>query len=123
MGAHLNYVYAIPLEEGTKLFVGSNIFAFQEKLADDRFMPDPDIDVSQLENTKDFRLQFSPALRLRINKFSIGLAVENAIDLNLSDSGNSKGSSRFTGTLSNDFPVFLFSWLDNGFVRPVVYVR
>ncbi|SNZ00690.1 PorP/SprF family type IX secretion system membrane protein [Flagellimonas pacifica] len=124
-GANLNYAYAIPIDNSMKLIVGVNTFAFQEKLADDRFISNPDIDLPQLESTNDFILQFSPAIRLQVDQFSVGLAVENAIDFNLSDSGNddSRNSGIFIGTLSNDFPVTLFSGLEHSFVRPILYVK
>ncbi|WP_420602023.1 PorP/SprF family type IX secretion system membrane protein [Flagellimonas sp.] len=124
-GANLNYVYAFSLDDTMKLVVGTNVAAFSKELADDRFDLNPDIDLPQLENSSEFIMQFSPAVRLQINRFSVGLAVENAIYLNLSDSGSesSEDESIFTGTLSNDFPLALFPGLDNSFVRPMIYVR
>lgn len=125
VGGNLNYVQVFQLDENTRFMAGINIFAFQEKLADDRFISDPDAELPQLENTNSFMLQFSPAIRLQVNRFNVGVAFENAIGVNLSgsdtaDSGNFK---IVTGTLSNDFPVALFQGWDNSFVRPVIYVK
>lgn len=124
-GLNLNYVHAFRLEDNVSLFLGTNVFGFNEQLADDRFMPDPDIDLPGLESTDDFILQFSPAIRLQVNRFNVGLAIENAIDVNLSGSsgGQADGGTVVIGTLSNDFPVFLFGDSDNNFVRPVIYVK
>lgn len=123
-GANLNYVHTFPLDEGIALLAGMNLFAFQNSLADDRFVPDQDLDIPQLQSSKAFLLQFSPAVRLKVNQFSLGVAFENAFGFNLSDSGNSPENFKiFTGTLSNDFNVGLFPTWGDSFVRPIVYVK
>lgn len=123
-GANLNYVHTFPLDEGIALLAGMNLFAFQNSLADDRFLPDQDIDLPQLENSKDFILQFSPAVRLKVNQFSVGVAFENGFGFNLSDSGNGPENFKiFTGILSNDFNVELFPNWGDSFVRPMFYVK
>ena len=124
-GVNLNYVYAFQIEDNIRLFLGTNVYGFNEQLADDRFMPDPDIDIPGLESTDDFILQFSPAIRLQVDQFNIGLAIENAIDFNLSDSGGGQadGGTAVIGTLSNDFPIFIFEGLGDSFLRPVLYVK
>lgn len=123
-GANLTYVHTFSLDEGVELLAGMNLFAFQNTLADDRFVPDQDIDLPELQSSKDFILQFSPAVRLKVNQFSVGLAFENGIGFNLSDSGDSLGNFKIvTGTLSNDFNVNLFPTWGTSFVRPIVYVK
>lgn len=122
-GANVNYAYTFLLEDNIKLIVGANLFGFQEKLADDRFVPDPDIDLPQLENTNQFMILFSPGVRLQVNQFNLGLALENALDFNFSENGRGEDLRILTGTLSNDFPVTIFSGEDSSFVRPIVYVR
>lgn len=124
-GLNLNYVHAFQVAVNIRVIVGANVFGFQEKLADDRFMPNPDIDLPELESTDDFILMFSPAVRLQVDQFSVGVAVENVADVNLSDTatGRSDGGTVVVGTLSNDFPVFLFNGVANSFVRPVIYVK
>ena len=125
VGGNLDYVHVFPLDDHVRFMAGINIFAFQEKLADDRFMPDPDMELPQLESSNSFILQFSPAIRLQVNRFSMGVAFENAVGVNLSgnDTGTMGNFKIVTGTLSNDFPVVLFKGWNNSFVRPVVYVK
>ncbi len=124
-GGNINYVYAIPLEDNIKLIFGANVFGFQEILADDRFVPDPDIDLPELESTNAFIVQFSPSARLQVNHFSLGITVENALDFNLSGNDGASTADRrvFTGTLSNDFLIGPFLGDADSFLRPVVYVR
>nr|WP_299388718.1 PorP/SprF family type IX secretion system membrane protein [Allomuricauda sp.] len=124
-GLNLNYVHAFTLENNIKIFVGANIFGFREKLADDRFVPDPNIDLPELENTEDFVLIFSPAARLQVDQFNLGLALENVADINLTDSsrGAGDGGTSVLGTLSYDVPVVLFNGVGQSFVRPLVYVK
>ena len=119
-GFNLNYVHAFQLEHNIRLFVGANVYGFKEQLADDRFMPDPDIELPELESTDDFMIQLSPAVRLQVDQVNIGLALENTVDFNLSDSnsGQADGGTVVIGTLSNDFPLYLFEGLDESFVRP-----
>ncbi|MEW2922291.1 PorP/SprF family type IX secretion system membrane protein [Muricauda sp. ANG21] len=123
-GANLNYVHTFTLDEGVELLAGMNLFAFQNTLADDRFVPDQDIDLPELQSRKDFILQFSPAVRLNVNQFSAGLAFENGFGFNLSESQDSLENFQIvTGTLSNDFNVGLFPAWGTSFVRPLVYVK
>ncbi|SHG25200.1 PorP/SprF family type IX secretion system membrane protein [Flagellimonas flava] len=124
-GLNLNYVHGLELDGNIRLLFGLNVFGFREELADDRFTPDPDIDLPELENTDDFILMFSPGLQLQIDKFGLGLAVENAVDVNFSDSGRGRGDGGTVvfGTLSYDFPVMLFGGTDDNFVRPILYVK
>ena len=124
-GLNLNYVHAFPLENDIRIFVGANVFGFREKLADDRFVPNPDIDLPELEASNDFILTFSPAVRLQVNQFNLGLAIENAIDVNFSESGTGKGDggTAVVGTISNDFPVSLLNGHGHSFVRPMIYLK
>jgi type IX secretion system PorP/SprF family membrane protein len=124
-GANLGYVYAFEFEGGVRFFAGLNLAAAQQKLADDRFTPDPDIQLPELEISDSFLIQFSPAFRLQVNRFNVGLAFENAVVLNLSDSERSNSNSFKTviGTLSNDIPISIFSNGSSEFIRPIVYVK
>nr|WP_299068786.1 PorP/SprF family type IX secretion system membrane protein [uncultured Allomuricauda sp.] len=121
IGANVNYAYTFLFENNIKVIAGFNLSGFQEKLADDRFTPDPD-DVSQLEDINEFIVSFSPGIRLQVNQFSFGLALENALDFNLSGGGDRMDFRILTGTLSNDFLLTIFSDNDS-FVRPIIYVR
>ncbi|WP_343486111.1 PorP/SprF family type IX secretion system membrane protein [Allomuricauda sp. d1] len=122
-GGLLNYTHAINFDPNIKLLLGANILGFQQELADDRFMPNPDIDLPVFSETNDFLLQFTPGARLLVNNFSVALALENAIDINLTDSDRDGLGSIFIGALSNDFPVYLSEGLGNSFVRPLLYVK
>jgi type IX secretion system PorP/SprF family membrane protein len=124
VGANINYAYSFVFEDNIKLVIGANLFGFQEKLADELFIEDPDVDLPILESTNAFIVLFSPGIRLQVNQFNLGLAVENALDYNFSDNVGRGGDLRIlTGTLSNDFPVNVFSNESNSFVRPIVYIR
>ena len=124
VGANLSYVYTFSLDEGIELLAGMNLFAFQNTVADDLIVPDENIDLSELQGRKDFLLQFSPALRLKVNQFSVGIAFENGFGFNLSNSEDSLESFKIiTGTLSNDFNIGLFPSWGNSFVRPIAYVK
>ena len=124
-GANLGYVYVFQIDADVRLMAGLNLFAFQEKLADDRFVPDPQIMLPEFDASNSFILQFSPALRLQVNQFNLGLAFENAVGINVSDSerSNTGNFKIITGTLSNDIPISLFASGANEFVRPVLYVK
>ena len=124
-GANLGYVHVFQLDGGVRLMASLNLFAFQEKLADDRFVPDPQIMLPELDDTNSFVLQFSPAFRLQVNQFNLGLAFENAVGINLSDSdGSNNGNFKIvTGTISNDIPISIFPNNNNDFIRPIIYVK
>lgn len=123
-GGNLNFAQAFELDEGVRLMAGLNIFAFQQSVADEQFFQGDPLDPIFLEDFEAFRVQFSPGLRLVVNHFSVGLALENAVGFNVS--GNSENMDSFqsvTGTLSNDFPVIISKGLGDSFVRPVLYVK
>ena len=123
-GGNLNFAQAFELNEDVRLMAGLNIFAFQQKVADEQFFQGDGLDSVFLDAYEAFRVQFSPGLRLEVNRLSIGLALENAVGFNVS--GNSENMDSFqsvTGTLSNDFPVMISEGLGNSFVRPVLYVK
>lgn len=123
VGANLNYTHTFSLGTDTKILVGSNIFGFQRKLADDRFIVETDTAMTQLENDGEFIVVVSPAVRLQINTFNLGIALENVLDFNLSETGEEMDLGIVTGTLSNDFPVSIFSKDGGSFVRPMVYIK
>ncbi|GMN09095.1 hypothetical protein MTsPCn9_04490 [Croceitalea sp. MTPC9] len=120
-GGILNFAQAITLKENINLIVGANVYLFTQEVADDRF--DPDMDVSGLEGRNDFVAQFSPSVRLNINRFNIAASLENTLDYNFSQSEIIDNSKIFVGTISNDFPIVLFPSIENNFIRPVFYVR
>ncbi|MGO4918900.1 PorP/SprF family type IX secretion system membrane protein [Maribacter spongiicola] len=121
-GAALNYAHTIELSEGVILGVGLNVFAFQQKLADDRFfIPNP----LQTTAENDFILQMAPGVNLSIDRFNIGLVSENLFDYNFtSNERNSSPDDRmFQALVSYDIPVSVLSADDSSVLRPMLYYK
>lgn len=121
-GAALNYAHTIELSDGVILGAGLNVFAFQQKLADDRFfVPNP----IQTTAENDFILQMAPGVNLSIDRFNIGLVSENLFDYNFtSNERNTSPEDRMFQTLvSYDFPVSVLSTDDNSVLRPMLYYK
>jgi len=124
-GGNLNFSQSFELDKGIKLMAGLNTFVYQQTVADEQYVPDDQLDPIALEDLEGLKVQFSPGLRLLINRFSVGIAFENAIGFNISgnDSGSVGNFQSITGTLSNDFPVELSPGLGASYIRPVLYVK
>ena len=124
-GGNLNFSQGFELDEGIKLMAGLNTFVYQQTVADEQYVPDDQLDPIALEDLEGLKVQFSPGLRLLVNRFSAGIAFENAIGFNISgnDSGSVGNFQSITGTLSNDFPVELSPGLGASYIRPVLYVK
>ncbi len=122
-GGVVNYAYSIKFNPLIKLSVGANLFGFVQKLADDRFQPEPLPGLPRTEATNDFILQFAPGINLSIEKFSLGLASENLVDYNFKKKeGNTATSDKiFMGMASYDFPVFASD--STAYIRPFIYLR
>ncbi|WP_300021045.1 PorP/SprF family type IX secretion system membrane protein [uncultured Maribacter sp.] len=121
-GAALNYAHTIELSDGVILGAGLNVFAFQQKLADNRFfVPNP----IQTTAENDFILQMAPGVNLSIDRFNIGLVSENLFDYNFtSNERNTSPEDRMFQTLvSYDFPVSVLSTDDNSVLRPMLYYK
>lgn len=121
-GANLNYAYNIALGEDIFLGVGLNVFAFQQKLADDRFfVPNP----IQTSAENDFILQMAPGINLSIDRFNIGLTSENLFDYNFTtnERNTSPDDRMFQGLVSYDFPVSVLSSDDSSVFRPMLYYK
>lgn len=121
-GAALNYAYNIELSENVFLGVGMNVFAFQQKLADDRFfVPNP----IQTTAENDFILQMAPGINLNIDRFNIGLVSENLFDYNFTtnERNTSPDDRMFQALVSYDFPVSILSTDNSSVVRPMVYYK
>ncbi|RUA17429.1 MAG: hypothetical protein DSY83_04030, partial [Flavobacteriia bacterium] len=99
-GGNANFVYFFPINDDVKLLAGINVFAFQQTVADEQYGTNEGLDQTALENFEGFRIKFSPALRLMVNRFGVGLAFENAFGFNLSDSesANANNFNTITGT-------------------------
>ncbi|MBR9853583.1 MAG: type IX secretion system membrane protein PorP/SprF [Algicola sp.] len=123
-GGNLNFAQTFQLGEGISLMAGLNTFAFQQTVADGQFGIEDELTPEELEGLEGIKDQFSPGLRLLVNRFSVGLAFENAIGFNVS--GNQENMDSFqviTGTLGNDFPIMISESFGDSFIRPVVYVK
>ena len=121
-GAALNYAYNIELSENVFLGVGLNLFAFQQKLADQRFfIPNP----IQTSITNDFILQMAPGVNLSIDKFNIGLVSENLFDYNFStnERNSDPGDRIFLALASYDFPIDILKSDENSVLRPSLYYK
>lgn len=121
-GAALNYAYNIELSENVFLGVGMNVFAFQQKLADDRFfVPNP----IQTTAENDFILQMAPGINLNIDRFNIGLVSENLFDYNFTtnERNTSPDDRMFQTLVSYDFPVSILSTDNSSVIRPMVYYK
>ncbi|SNR44329.1 type IX secretion system membrane protein, PorP/SprF family [Maribacter sedimenticola] len=121
-GAALNYAYNIQLDEDVFLGVGLNLFAFQQKLADQRFfVPNP----IQTTISNDFIIQMAPGINLRVDKFNIGLVSENLFDYNLStnERNSDPGDRMFFALASYDIPISILNGDDNSVLRPSLYYK
>lgn len=121
-GANLNYAYNIALGEDIFLGVGLNVFAFQQKLADDRFfVPNP----IQTSAENDFILQMAPGINLSIDRFNIGLTSENMFDYNFTtnERNTSPDDRMFQALVSYDFPVSVLSSDNSSVFRPMLYYK
>jgi len=124
-GGNLNFAQTFELDDGVGLMAGLNVFAFQQTIADEQYVQGDGPDPVALEDLEGFKVQFTPGLRLLVNRFSVGLALENAVGFNVSGNNGSNMESfqSITGTLSNDFPLQLSESLGDSYVRPVIYVK
>ena len=124
-GAALNYAYALDLESDAQIAFGINLFLFSQKLADDRFQPDPMIELPMVEDTNNFILQAAPSLRFMISGFSIGITAENLFDYNFSDSErvSQPRDKIYIGHASYRIPVNVFGSDDASYLQPIVYMK
>jgi len=121
-GAALNYAYNIELSEKVFLGVGLNLFAFQQKLADERFfVPNP----IQTSITNNFIVQMAPGINLSVDRFNIGLVSENLFDYNFSknERNSSLDERMFLALASYDFPVSNLSADNSSILRPSIYYK
>ena len=121
-GGNLTFAQTFQLDEGVHLMAGLNTFAYQQTVADEQYIQGDGLDPAALEDFEGFKVQFSPGLRLLVNRFSAGVAFENAIGFDLSGNGESTDNFQVVlGTLSNDFPIMISEslgesfWLQGGY--------
>ncbi len=123
-GGVLNYGYKMEFDERASLAFGVNLFGFKQQLSDDRFRPDPQIQLPQLVITDDFILQLAPGFLFSYDRLSVGFASENLFDYNFTtNKRNSRPDDRiYLGMASYDFPISLFNFQET-VLRPTVYVK
>ncbi|MGB5431354.1 PorP/SprF family type IX secretion system membrane protein [Eudoraea sp.] len=123
-GGLLNYAYNFELSAKTQLTLGVNVIGFQRKLAED-FIIDPDFGLPIFEERSNFILQIAPAVKLQLNAFSFGIAMENLVDRNFTtNEGNASASGLiYMGLASYDFPITIFGDSSTSYIRPILYYK
>ncbi|MGB5356286.1 MAG: type IX secretion system membrane protein PorP/SprF, partial [Eudoraea sp.] len=104
--------------------VGVNLIGYQRELANP-FEQDPDFDFPQFQEKNSFIIQLAPAVRLQYYSFSFGIAMENIIDYNFTES---EGAASTTGKIYNilasyDIPIGTLSDSTTSFIRPSIYYK
>lgn len=124
-GGVLNYAYAFDLGPDMSLALGMNVFGFRQELADDRFQQNPDIGLPFPESGTSFVVQAAPGIQFGYGNFSLGLAVENALEYNITERDRNNGSDEkiFLGSTSMAIPVEGSGLLEGGLIRPMVFVK
>ncbi len=123
-GGVLNYAYTMEINERASLALGLNLFGFKQKLSDNRFQQDPQIQLPQLVITDDFVLQLAPGLLFSLDRLSVGIASENLFDYNFTtNERHSKPEDRiYMGLASYVFPLNFFNF-EETVLRPMVYYK
>ena len=123
-GGLLNYAYNFELSTKTQITLGINVIGFQRKLAKD-FILNPDIGLPIFEEKSNFILQIAPAVKLQLNAFSFGIAMENLVDRNFTtNEGNASASGLiYMGLASYDFPINMFGESSTSYIRPTLYYK
>jgi type IX secretion system PorP/SprF family membrane protein len=84
-GGMLNFAYRLSLGDDFGLAFGLNLFGYQQQLADDRLIPgEPTLPIG--DEVNDFILQMAPGLEVQVERFALGLAIENLFDYNFTQS-------------------------------------
>ncbi|MGB5609412.1 PorP/SprF family type IX secretion system membrane protein [Eudoraea sp.] len=121
-GGVLNYAYNFVLNSKTQITLGINAIGYQRKLAEE-FIMDPGLPI--FEEKSNFILQIAPAVKLQLNAFSFGIAMENLMDRNLTtNEGNASATGLiYMGLASYDFPVTIFGDSSTSYIRPTLYYK
>jgi len=123
-GGVLNYAYRFVLNPSTQITLGVNVIGYQRELAE-AFILDPDFDFPQFQEKSNFILQIAPAVRLQLDAFSFGIAMENLVDRNFTtNEGNASASGLiYMGLASYDFPITVFGDTSASYIRPTIYYK
>ncbi|GBF21517.1 MULTISPECIES: PorP/SprF family type IX secretion system membrane protein [Arenibacter] len=125
-GGVLNYAYAFDFGSNMQLSVGLNVFGYNSEIADDRYNPNPEILLPQLELSKNaFIMQFAPGVRFSVDGFSVGFTAENLFDYNFSTNKSASASDEkiYMAMIDYRLPLTLFSGADNAYLLPMLYVK
>ncbi len=120
-GLNLNVAWAGSLGDNTTIYLGVNIFSFDQKLADEQLVLLPESELQSINTENSFLTQISPGLRLTSKTFSVGITVQNAVSLALSGPDDPESNGSVIGFISNDFPFQL--WGNPTFFRPQLYLN
>ncbi len=121
-GGAANYAYEFKFNSKVRLSLGTNIFVYNRKLANNLTAFDLQIlNIPLLSN--DLILQAAPGLNLAIKNFSLSLTSENLVDYNLDDKEvvTDLSSKTMFAMASYDFPVQ--SRDSTAYLRPSVYFK
>lgn len=123
-GGVLNYAYRFVFNPSTQITLGVNVIGYQRELAE-AFILDPDFDFPQFQEKSNFILQIAPAVRLQLDAFSFGIAMENLVDRNFTtNEGNASASGLiYMGLASYDFPITVFGDTSASYIRPTIYYK
>jgi type IX secretion system PorP/SprF family membrane protein len=123
-GGVLNYAYNFVLNSSTQISLGLNVIGYQRELAEE-FILDPDFDFPQFEEKSNFILQMAPAIRLQLDAFSFGIAMENLVDRNFTTNEGKASASGliYMGLASYDFPITVLGDTSNSYIRPTLYYK
>ncbi len=121
-GGAANYAYEIKFNSKVRLSLGTNIYVYNRKLANNLTANDLEVLGLPLLGT-DLIVQAAPGLNLAIKNFSLSVTSENLIDYNLDDKEVVTDFSAKTLFVmaSHDFPVRSVD--STAFVRPAVYMK
>ncbi|MEJ2585625.1 MAG: PorP/SprF family type IX secretion system membrane protein, partial [Robiginitalea sp.] len=123
-GGVLNFAYRLSLGDDFGLALGLNLFGYQRQLADDRFIPgEPILPVD--DEVNDFILQMAPGLEVQVERFALGVTIENLFDYNFTESEAVTASDEKTITLLGRyaFPVSESASGRQTFLQPQLYYR
>ncbi|MGD1946605.1 MAG: PorP/SprF family type IX secretion system membrane protein [Croceivirga sp.] len=104
-GGNMNVAFQTTINDTSSLYFGTNIFAFNQERNQ---VFDAEIIEGALSQN-NFILQFSPALRLRLNDVSLGIVVQNALDFKLTDGEREADRRIFTGIFGYQFLIPFFN--------------
>ncbi len=120
-GGVFNYAFAIPLGEDSNLIFGANVFAYQQKLANESLTLGGVPATLPISTEDRIIAEFAPGLRIQAKSFSMAMTVEIALKFFFSNSESLDSERIFSGSISNDFPIFLFD--EVSYLRPLAYIR